>query len=81
MCEHKPCGQGKPLPSPAMVAEPQGDMVSEGQAVCTKMGRKLQGLGCSGTGSALSLGINAGFPPTHIFVCLSFLQKEKGHCG
>lgn len=73
-------GQGKPLPGPATMAEPQGDMVSKGQAVCTRMGRKLQGLGHSGTGSALSLGMNAGFPHIHIFVCLSF-QQEKGHCG
>lgn len=72
MCEHKPCGQGKPLPGPAIVAEPQGDLVSKGQAVCTRMGRKLQGLGLSGTASALSLGMNS--PHSHL--SLPFLSAE-----
>lgn len=45
MCERKSCRQGKPPQSPAVVAEPRGDVVSKAQAVCTGTGKKLRGLG------------------------------------
>lgn len=44
MCERKSCRQGKPLQSPAILAEPRGDVVSKAQAVCTGTGTKLRGL-------------------------------------